>query len=99
MKKIKCIDLFCGAGGLTHGFQLEGIDVVAGIDLDPACRYPYEANNNAKFIQSDVANISAKDLLQLFGSGNITVLAGCAPCQPFSTYAQRYETNKNDGNL
>ena len=59
MKKIKCVDLFCGAGGLTHGFALEGIDVVAGIDLDPACRYPYEKNNQAKFIETDVAKVSA----------------------------------------
>jgi DNA (cytosine-5)-methyltransferase 1 len=97
MKKIKCIDLFCGAGGLTHGFQLEGFDVVAGIDLDPACRYPYESNNKSKFIQKDVAKISSEELLDLFDNGHITVLAGCAPCQPFSTYAQRYETNEADG--
>jgi DNA (cytosine-5)-methyltransferase 1 len=97
MKKIKCIDLFCGAGGLTHGFQLEGIDVVAGIDLDPACRYPYESNNKSKFIQKDVAKISPEELLHLFDNGHITVLAGCAPCQPFSTYAQRYDTDEADG--
>jgi DNA (cytosine-5)-methyltransferase 1 len=97
MKKIKCVDLFCGAGGLTHGFQLEGIDVVAGIDLDPACRFPYEANNNSKFIQSDVSKITKDDIFSLFGDGHITVLAGCAPCQPFSTYAQRYVTNESDG--
>jgi len=97
MKKIKCADLFCGAGGLTHGFALEGIDVVAGIDLDPACRYPYEKNNQAKFIETDVAKVSASDLLNLFGNDSMTVLAGCAPCQPFSTYAQRYGTNKSDG--
>jgi DNA (cytosine-5)-methyltransferase 1 len=42
MTKISCVDLFCGAGGLTHGFVLEGLPVVAGIDLDPACRFPYE---------------------------------------------------------
>jgi DNA (cytosine-5)-methyltransferase 1 len=97
MKKIKCVDLFCGAGGLTHGFQLEGIDVVAGIDLDPACRYPYEANNNAKFIQRDVADVDEKEINALFGEAHITVLAGCAPCQPFSTYVQRYATNEKDG--
>jgi DNA (cytosine-5)-methyltransferase 1 len=45
MTKISCVDLFCGAGGLTHGFVLEGVPVVAGIDMDPACRFPYEANN------------------------------------------------------
>jgi predicted RNA methylase len=51
---IKAVDLFCGAGGLTHGLVRGGIKVVAGIDLDPDCRYPFEANNHAKFFEEDV---------------------------------------------
>ena len=47
-KSLSYIDLFCGAGGLTHGLTLEGIDVVAGVDVDPACRHPYEKNNGAE---------------------------------------------------
>ena len=84
------MDLFCGAGGLTHGFSLEGLPVKAGIDLDPACRFPYEANNKAKFIERDISQVTADELNQLFGDAKIKILAGCAPCQPFSTYAQRY---------
>jgi DNA (cytosine-5)-methyltransferase 1 len=97
MKKISCIDLFCGAGGLTHGLVLEGIRVVAGIDMDPACRYPYEANNSAKFVEKDVSQVTTAELNELFGDADIKVLAGCAPCQPFSTYAQRYEVDGKDG--
>jgi DNA (cytosine-5)-methyltransferase 1 len=91
MPSIKCVDLFCGAGGLTHGFFLEGLPVVAGIDIDPACSFPYEANNKAKFLERDVSKVTAAELNSLFGDAQIKVLAGCAPCQPFSTYAQRYE--------
>ncbi|MCA9529470.1 MAG: DNA cytosine methyltransferase [Myxococcales bacterium] len=40
-----CVDLFCGAGGLTHGLIAAGVPVVAGVDLDEACRHPYQANN------------------------------------------------------
>ena len=97
MKKIACVDLFCGAGGLTHGFVLEGLPVVAGIDLDPACRYPYVANNQAQFLERDVNKLTSDELLSLFGDAEFTVLAGCAPCQPFSTYAQRYELDGKDG--
>lgn len=89
---LSCVDLFCGAGGLTHGFVLEGLRVNAGIDLDPACHYPYEANNGAKFIQRDISHMEGAELAALFTPGTIWVLAGCAPCQPFSTYSQRYET-------
>ena len=91
MKKIACVDLFCGAGGLTHGFVKEGIPVVAGIDLDPACAFPYEANNPGKFIQTDIKQLTVDQLTQLFDDADLRVLAGCAPCQPFSSYAQRYE--------
>ncbi|MCG9114354.1 DNA cytosine methyltransferase [Laribacter hongkongensis] len=97
MARISCVDLFCGAGGLTHGFVLEGFPVMAGIDLDPACRYPYEANNPGKFIECDVKNLSSDELTKLFGDSEIKILAGCAPCQPFSTYAQRYESDGKEG--
>lgn len=97
MKKIACVDLFCGAGGLTHGFVLEGLPVVAGIDLDPACRYPYVANNHAQFLERDISKVTVDELRNLFGGAELTVLAGCAPCQPFSTYAQRYELDGKDG--
>ncbi|HEY8585653.1 MAG TPA: DNA cytosine methyltransferase [Rhodanobacter sp.] len=96
--KIACVDLFCGAGGLTHGFILEGLPVVAGIDLDPACRFPYEENNGqARFVERDISKVTIGELRELFGDAELTILAGCAPCQPFSTYAQRYELDGEDG--
>jgi DNA (cytosine-5)-methyltransferase 1 len=94
---ISCVDLFCGAGGLTHGFVLEGLPVAAGIDLDPACRFPYEANNHARFIERDISKVTSDELKALFGDADMKILAGCAPCQPFSTYAQRYELDGKDG--
>lgn len=84
-------------GGLTHGFVLEGLHVAAGIDFDPACRFPYEANNKAMFIQRDVSKVTKSELNLLFGNADVRILAGCAPCQPFSTYARRYELDAKDG--
>lgn len=97
MLNAACVDLFCGAGGLTHGFFLEGIPVVAGIDLDPACRFPYEANNRALFVERDISRLTIGEFRNLFGDAETKILAGCAPCQPFSTYAQRYSIDGNDG--
>lgn len=85
--KIKVIDLFCGIGGLTHGLIKEGLDVIAGIDNDKSCKFGYEYNNKrAKFINKDILQVSADEINQLFGDKEktIRVLAGCAPCQPFS---------------
>ena len=92
---VSCVDLFCGAGGLTHGFIKEGLDVIAGFDLDPACRYPYSHNNDAKFFEQNICEILPAEIEKLFSPGTIRVLAGCAPCQPFSSYSQRYDTKAN----
>jgi hypothetical protein len=90
--EVSCVDLFCGAGGLTHGFVREGLRVNAGIDLDPTCSYPYSVNNGTKFVSRDVSLMSPQEVASLFTEGTIRVLAGCAPCQPFSAYTQRYDT-------
>ena len=55
------------------------------IDIDEACRFPYEQNNGAPFLRKDVGNLTAKDIEDLFIPGVKRVLVGCAPCQPFST--------------
>ncbi len=97
-QSISCVDLFCGAGGLTHGLTTGGINVVAGIDLDPECRFPYENNNTAQFIERNVHDLVKSDLDILFGDAQIRLLAGCAPCQPFSTYSRNGRKQRNDKN-
>lgn len=83
--KAKVVDLFCGIGGLTHGFIKEGFEVVAGVDADGSCRYGYEHNNNVPFIEKDILTVTADEVNGLYGQGTGTkVLVGCAPCQPFS---------------
>lgn len=86
--QIAAVDLFCGVGGLTHGLARAGIQVRLGIDLDPACRFPMEANNATKFMEADVAKLMPSDILSQFEGSEISLMAGCAPCQPFSSYSQ-----------
>ncbi|OGH88004.1 MAG: DNA (cytosine-5-)-methyltransferase [Candidatus Magasanikbacteria bacterium RIFOXYC2_FULL_42_28] len=94
--KIKVVDLFCGIGGLTHGLIKEGLDVVAGIDNDSSCKFGYEYNNKAQFIDSDILKVTPDQINKLFGTkkGTIRVLAGCAPCQPFSRLNLKKVTEK-----
>lgn len=94
--RISCVDLFCGVGGLTHGLIHGGIQVVAGVDSDPQCRFPYETNNEAIFIEQEVQKLSGTELAQMFSDANFRLLAGCAPCQPFSTYSQKGRGIRND---
>ena len=83
----RVVDVFCGVGGLTHGFVLEGFDVVLGIDSDPSCKFPYEHNNGVKFLNTKVEELTDSDKASLFPAGTKhSILIGCAPCQPFSNY-------------
>lgn len=97
IKNAAVVDLFCGIGGLSHGFVREGFKVVAGIDIDETCKYPFEVNNNSKFIAKSVTDISKKEINQLFGDAQFKILVGCAPCQPFSSYTFK-DGKKNDTN-
>jgi len=86
---IQGIDLFCGAGGLTKGLQNAGIDIPCGVDIDAACRYPYEYNCKANFIESKVEKLEPKEIEGAFDGASFSLMAGCAPCQPFSLYRQK----------
>lgn len=89
--KLAAVDLFCGIGGLTNGLIQSGINVVAGIDFEGTCKFAYEVNNNAQFIQRDITTVFPKEIEDLYPKDtDIRILAGCAPCQPFSKYSQRY---------
>lgn len=87
------VDLFCGVGGLTHGLQRAGLNVVVGIDIESSCQFAYEANNKAKFVNEDITKISTKTIANYYPDNAVKILVGCAPCQPFSRYSSRYRKN------
>ena len=85
--RIEAVDLFCGVGGLSYGLKKAGIKVKAGYDIDTQCEFPYESNIKAKFHKKNVEQLDGKVILKHYSKGTIRLLAGCAPCQPFSTLA------------
>lgn len=89
---MRAIDFFCGAGGLTRGLLDAGIEVVAGVDADGRCKETYERNNRpARFHEWDISEVTASDAWGLLGSRRTAdlLIAGCAPCQPFSKHRKR----------
>lgn len=91
---ISAVDLFCGVGGLSYGLQEAGIHLAAGVDLDRSCDYPYRANVRAPFLKRDVCDLGVEELAGLWPAGAVRVLAGCAPCQPFSSYRRGVDTSR-----
>ena len=92
LPSIEVVDLFCGIGGLSYGMKSEGLKIKAGFDVDETCQYAYETNTEAKFIFKDIKAVRKEDITPFYSKKSIKVLAGCAPCQPFSSYAFK---NKN----
>lgn len=93
---ISGVDLFCGVGGLTYGLEKAGINITAGVDVDPSCEFPYSENTQASFVEMDVAKLTKDDIRQLVPEGHVFLLAGCAPCQPFSTYSYASKKRRQD---
>lgn len=89
------LDLFCGAGGLSYGFERAGYKILLGIDNDAKALETFRANHNgAKSICGDITEITYKDdILPMIDGATIDVIIGGPPCQGFSLSGPR---NFND---
>lgn len=87
-QKLKAVDFFCCAGGVTNGFLKAGIKVLGGIDIESAYKETYEKNNiGAKFIQADIAAMSPRSLHKKLGikkNMDDLIFVGCSPCQYYT---------------
>ena len=96
-RKLNCIDLFCGCGGLSKGFLDAGYNVLLGIDNDTAALKTFEENHgNAKVLQLDLFNHeNINEITNFLEQTNqkLDVLIGGPPCQGFSIAGPR---NMND---
>jgi DNA (cytosine-5)-methyltransferase 1 len=81
-----CVDLFCGAGGLSLGLRHAGFAVRAAVDSDAAAIATYAANLGEHAAVADVAELRAADVLALgeLDAGELDLLAAGPPCQGFS---------------
>ena len=90
--KLTAIDLFCGAGGLSVGLKKAGFKVLAGVELDETAADSYQLNHRKHILyREDIRNIDPQTLLSDLNikPGELDLLAGCPPCQGFSTHRTR----------
>ena len=83
------IDLFCGAGGLSAGFEMAGFKVLAGNDwFDAAGQTFAQTHPHAHFIPGPIEALNVEHLMKTTGlkRGELTVLVGGPPCQAYSVY-------------
>lgn len=82
------IDLFSGCGGMTVGLKKAGFRVLGAVDIDPLAIQTYQANHkDVKVWETDIRHLEPAELKAGLGLGEETLdlLAGCPPCQGFST--------------
>ena len=85
MKKYNVLDLFCGAGGLSLGFQLAGYNIVGVIDFKEDAVATHDKNfKNSNSICCDITKITDEEIIKMFGNGKVDVIIGGPPCQGFS---------------
>lgn len=78
---VRVLDLFAGAGGLSIGLEQAGLLIVAGAEWDAdACETFAKAHPSADVLEGDVNAMSFRTY-----AGEVDVLAGGPPCQPWST--------------
>jgi DNA (cytosine-5)-methyltransferase 1 len=82
------VDLFCGCGGLTVGLKRAGFCVIGALDSDPLAIESFRLNHpEAKLWERDIGDVSASRMMRELGlrPGKLDLLAGCPPCQGFSS--------------
>ena len=91
MEYYNAIDLFCGAGGLSCGFERAGYKILLGIDNDQKALETFESNHDgARSICGDITQISyEKDIKPIIGEKTIDVIIGGPPCQGMSLSGPR----------
>lgn len=86
----KVIDLFCGCGGMSHGFIQAGYNVVLGIDSSKDAADTFLLNHkNSQAIVADLFNENPKKISKKSGIGHADIIIGGPPCQGFSIAGKR----------
>lgn len=89
---MKVIDLFCGCGGLSEGFEDAGFEIISGNDVDKNMIESFKLNHpKAKAILGDISKISSEELLNGNKKEEVILVIGGPPCQGFSTVGNRKE--------
>lgn len=90
IKNFTIVDLFCGVGGLSLGFQQEGFELLFANDIDPDAAKTFKYNHpGVKFYEGDIKNLNSKKIKQFLEGRTVNVLVGGVPCQSFSMKGKR----------
>lgn len=86
---LRAVDLFAGCGGLSKGFELAGVDVVAAVENWQPAIDCYEANFDHPVHKQDLSDVAGS--VELIRRYSPNLIIGGPPCQDFSHAGKRVE--------
>ncbi len=88
---LMAIDVFSGGGGLTVGLKRAGFSVIGAVEIEKHAFSTYKANHpEVTAFKQDICTVEGGIFNQLSPTGHIDLLAGCPPCQGFSSLTSKY---------
>ena len=85
MSKYNVLDLFCGCGGLSKGFEMAGFNIIGGVDFNKEAIDTFNFNfKGSKGIHTDILNIDEEKIKEIF-ENKVDIIIGGPPCQGFSS--------------
>ncbi|OGU81711.1 MAG: DNA (cytosine-5-)-methyltransferase [Ignavibacteria bacterium RBG_16_35_7] len=100
-RQLKAFDIFSGIGGLTLGLKKAGFDVRGAVEIDPIAAKTFKLNHRKTIVlQKDIRQVSTPSLKKILGNERLALLAGCPPCQGFSSVRRlnKKQTIRDDRN-
>ena len=89
--RLTAVDLFAGGGGLSVGLKRAGMEVVAAVELDGHAFATYKTNHpEVAAYKQDIRTILWKEIKKHCGRSRLDLMAGCPPCQGFTSLTVKY---------
>ena len=88
------VDLFCGAGGLSKGLEMAGLQGICGLDWSKEAGMTYARNFKHPFVNGDITTPEQKDefyeiVKKQLKNRKLNLVVGGFPCQGFSMAGKR----------
>lgn len=92
MASLTAVDLFAGGGGLTVGLKRAGFSVKAAVEIESNAYTTYAINHpEVTTLERDIRTLKGEHLLNLCPNKTIDIVAGCPPCQGFTSLTSKYK--------